>query len=436
LDGTPVVGDVDFANSGTTGVATTNWGTIAVGGMGKGGRGYYALNLTSTTAADEATAASMALWEFPRSVSDATLRANAFLNMGYSYGKAAIVKTRAKGWVVLVTSGYNNGKNPGDSQGDGLGHLFVLNAHTGDLIADLKTTGCNSSPTTKPCGLSQISVAVAAADIDGTADIAYGGDLYGNVYRFDLRAASASNWTVSKLATLRSGPNSSDPVQPITTVPQLGKITISGTDKYFVYVGTGLYLGKSDLPCPPAPATCEWTQDTQSTQTQTMYGLVDPRDGTTLPDPLLGTLIQQTYTTASDGTRTFTTNAVDYTTKNGWYVNFTGGERLVTDPSLAAGVLAFTSDTPSTTACIPGGSSNLYTLDYQTGGGITVGGVTYGGTFLGNALASRPVLIQLPDGKIKAIIRLSDSTTVTKDVPATATSQPGRRVSWRELIDK
>ena len=433
LDGTPVAGDIDFNNAGTTGNATTSWGTIAVGGFGKGGRGYYALNLTATTATDEAGAASKALWEFPRSITNSTQRASAFLNMGYSFGKPIIVKTTAAGWVALVTSGYNNGTNSGDSGGDGLGHLYVLNAKTGDLIADLTTTGCHATPTTNPCGLASINAYVENKDIDNTVEIAYGGDLYGNVYRFDLRGATVGGWSVSKLAKLRSGTLVSDPVQPITTVPELAKLTISGTDKYFVYVGTGMFLGKTDLPCPPSPATCSWTPDSQSTQTQTMYGLVDPRDGTTLPDPLLNSLVAQTYTTSSN-TRTFTTNTVNYSTQNGWYANFTAGERLVTDPALASGALLFTSSIPSTTACIPGGSSWLYALDYQTGGQIA--NASFGGTFLASALASRPVLIQLPNGKIKVIVRLSDTTTVIKEVPPIGTPSAGRRVSWRELIDK
>lgn len=433
LDGTPVAGDVDFNNAGSTGNAITDWGSIAVGGLGKGGRGYYALNVTSTTAATEAAAAAKALWEFPRSITDTTLRARAVLNLGYSFGKPIVVKTAAAGWVVLLTSGYNNGTNSGDSGGDGLGHLYVVNAKTGDLIADLTTAGCHATPAANPCGLSSINAYVENKDSNNTVEIVYGGDLYGNLYRFDLRAATVGAWSVSKLAKLRSGATAADPVQPITTVPELAKVTVSGTDRYFVYVGTGMYLGKTDLPCPPEPATCTWTPGSQSTQVQTMYALVDPRDGTTLPDPLLGSLVAQTYTTA--GTiRTFSANAVSYPTKKGWYTNFTGGERIVTDSALASGVLVFTSNIPSTTPCIPGGSSYLYALDYQTGG--QVANAAFGGKFQGSALASRPVLIQLPNGSVKAIVRLSDTTTVITDVPTTGTATAGRRVSWRELIDK
>lgn len=447
IDATPTVGDVDFdkANS-AAGTGTPDWRTIVVGGLGKGGRGYYALDVTTATANTEAAAAGKALWEFPRSISNSTNRTNAQNNLGYTFGKPVIVKTRAAGWVVLVTSGYNNGTNSGDSGGDGYGHLYVLNPKTGDLIKDIVTPQCRIDATTtasaansqaNPCGLTHINAYVEDRETDNTATYAYGGDLYGNVWRFDFTGDTTASWSVSKLAKLRSGNTATSAAQPITSVPELSKVTISGTNYYFVYVGTGQYLGKTDLPCPPS-GTCAWTPNAASTQTQTMYGLIDPRDGTTLPDPLLDNLLQQTYTT-SGNSRTFTTTAMTFSgggAKKGWYVNFTGGERIVTDPAIAAGALIFTSNIPDTTACQPGGSSWLYTLDYEDGGQTSTTDGSWGGTKLASALASRPVLIQLPDGTVKALTRLSDATTITTTVPVAATATAGKRVSWRELIDQ
>ena len=435
IDGTPVSGDADFNNTqGASG--TADWHTIVVGGFGKGGRGYYALDVTTPTATSEANAALKALWEFPRSIVNATQRASATQNIGYTFGKPIITKTTAAGWVVLVTSGYNNGTTTG---GDGYGHLYVINAKTGDLIADLVTPQCRTDVTASaansqanPCGLTFINGYVESRDINNLVEYVYAGDLYGNVWSFNLTGSTVASWSVTKLAVLRSGANSTDPVQPITTVPELAKININNVDRYFVYVGTGQYLGKSDLPCPPSPATCAWTPNAQSTQTQTMYGLVDPRTGTTLPDPLRGSLVAQTFTT-SGTTRTFSNNTINFTNKKGWYVDFTGGERIITDPALAAGALVFTSNIPNTTPCMPGGSSWIYAIDYQTGGQIS--GATWGGQFLSSALASRPVLVQLPDGSIKALVRLSDATTVTKGIPIPATASGGKRVSWRELLD-
>jgi type IV pilus assembly protein PilY1 len=419
VDGTPVPGDVDFKNiSGATG-SGTDWHTILAGGLGKGGRGYYALDVTTPNAASEADASSKVLWEFPNSIGNTSQRASAKLNMGYSYGKPIIVKTAAAGWVVLVTSGYNNGTNSGDSGGDGLGHLFVVNPKTGDLIKDIPTTGCGTTPTTTPCGLAQISAFVANGDIDNTATYVYGGDLNGNVWRFDLTGNSTNSWSVSKFATLK---DSSGAVQPVTTAPELTMLNTS----MMVFVGTGRYLGASDIPGVTGA-------NASSSQTQTMYGLQDKL--TALPDPLRASLQQQTLTT-SGSTRTISSNTVDYSTKNGWYVDLpTTGERLTTDPAVALSALVFTTNIPSSTVCQPGGSSWEYFLNVKTGGLVDNSTVTWSGTFLANALASRPVLIQLPSGKVVSLVRTSDAQTVKQDVPVSAPGSSPKRNSWRELIN-
>lgn len=411
VDGTPVSGDVDFKNvDGATG-SGTDWRTILVGGLGKGGRGYYALDISTPAASNELDVKNKVLWEFPNSITNATERSAAKLNMGYSHGKPTIVKTRAKGWVALVTSGYNNGTNVGDSGGDGVGHLYVINPKTGDLIKDIPTTGCTATPTANPCGLAQISAYVANSDIDNTVEYVYGGDLYGNVWRFDLTGASSGAWAVSKFATLADASNTT---QPITTAPEL--TSISGAR--MVFVGTGLYLGNPDV---------------STTQTQTMYGLKDSL--VALPNPLRPSLQQQTLTTTGT-TRTNSNNSVDFSTKNGWYIDLPStGERVNTDPVIALSALVFTSNIPSAIVCEPGGSSWEYFINVKTGGIVDNATSSASGVFLANALASRPVLVQLPSGKIVSIVRTSDAKTLEKEVPVSAPGFAPKRISWRELFN-
>ncbi|MHB9100350.1 MAG: pilus assembly protein [Sulfuricella sp.] len=413
VDGTPSSSDVDFSNTdGVTGNPDPSWKTILVGGLNKGGRGYYALDVTTPTAADEAAAAQKVLWEFPNSATNTTVKTN----IGYSFGKPIIVKTAGKGWVVLVTSGYNNGA---DTSGDGHGYLFVLNARTGDLIKALDT-GVGTS--TDPSGLAQIAAYAENSDIDNTATYVYGGDLKGNVWRFDLTATNTNSWDVKNLAVLK---DASSNTQAVTSVPELAKISINGTDKRFVYVGTGQYMGDTDV---------------ATTGTQTMYALVDDLSqpsGITpvISDPTRTSLQQQTLT-VSGTTRTATNTTVDFTTKKGWYVDMpASGERINTDPAIALGALVFASNIPSSDICTPGGSSWLNIIDYQTGGKLTNSTVLWSSTYLGNALASRPVLIKLPSGEVKALVRKSDATTITTGVPLPSSSTTGKRVSWRELLE-
>src|SRR5688500_11466653 len=113
---------VDAAPGGT-------WKTMLVSGMGKGGKSYFAIDVTDpASVTDEASAASKVMWEF-RDAAD----------LGYTFGRANIIKTRAFGgkWVVVLPAGYNNAS--------GLGMIFFLDAANGTLLKKM-STGTGAPP--------------------------------------------------------------------------------------------------------------------------------------------------------------------------------------------------------------------------------------------------------------------------------------------------
>jgi|GEM_PF-6496326 len=101
-----------------------DWHTILIGGLGKGGTSYYALDITdaSSTGDEETVAKNKSLWEFTDN------------NMGYTYGRPIISKTNAWDgkWVAILPSGYNNGTGDGQPKnGDGEGRIFFVDLKTG-----------------------------------------------------------------------------------------------------------------------------------------------------------------------------------------------------------------------------------------------------------------------------------------------------------------
>ena len=430
VDGTPSLGDVDFARTAGSGKEAPDWRTLLVGGLGKGGYGFYALDVTESTASDEAAAAAKVLWEFPNNATELQIVAN----LGYGFGRPVITKTADQGWVVLVSSGYNNIRKVERGKetitGDGKGHLFVLNARTGEVIKDIPT---GAGTTDDPAGLAAFSAYIDNAAVDNTLMQVYAGDLLGNVWRFDL-TGEVSNWNVKKLAALVDAKGTA---QPVTTAPELASIYESNAVYRFVYVGTGQYLGDSDV---------------KTTQTQTLYGLVDDMSTAPTIAPLRGDsgeLQEQTLSAPFSVTDTSGNTTVQRTASNakvvlagagkkrGWYIDLNvAGERINTDPQLALGSLVFTSNIPSGELCVPGGSSYLNILDYRTGGALDATLLAWSSKSLGRALASRPVLVQLPSGKLRALIRLSSDKTIAEGVPVPLAKPPMRRVSWRELPDR
>jgi type IV pilus assembly protein PilY1 len=74
-------------------------------------------------------------------------------------------------------------------------------------------------------------------------------------------------------------------------------------------------------------------------------------------------------------------------------------------------------------------------LDYTTGGALTTSTTGLAGIKLGDALASRPVVILLPSGAIKVLVRTSDGRTLTPEtgIPVKALKAP-KRAATREIL--
>ncbi|MDD5329518.1 MAG: PilC/PilY family type IV pilus protein [Sulfuricella sp.] len=387
VDGAPTIGDI-CPTAPTTACSASEWKTVLIGGLGRGGRGYYAMDITDPINPK-------ALWNFS-SGNDGDL--------GYSYGKPLISKLADGTWVALVTSGYNNIPNDPASvtTGDGKGYLYVLNASTGALIRKIGTT---EGSTASPSGLAQINNWVDSLDLDNTTLRVYGGDLYGNLWRFN-----ADTGDVHKIAAFGS-------TQPVTVRPELGDID----SKPVIFIGTGRYLGLSDL---------------SDTSTQSIYAIKDNLDASTLANPQ-SVLVQQTMTTSGSGlTRTVSNNGVDWNTQMGWYINLPDTkERVNVDPILQLGTLTIASNTPTAGDCAPGGYSWLYNFDYRTGSFIS----STTGQIVANKLNYITVglnVVKLPDGTV-IIYRTGHKNPVpeVREMPVGGGAVEAKRVTWRELMN-
>jgi type IV pilus assembly protein PilY1 len=416
VDGTPVAGDADLQCAGTgcdPGATASNWRTLLVGGLRKGGYGYYALDVTNPVQATESAASTnLVRWEFPNASTSAAVRAN----VGYSYGRPIIAKTAAAGWVVLVTSGYANGTGGGHSGGDGQGYLFVLNAATGALIRAISTGEGTASD---PSGLAPITAWADNAAYDPLISNVYGGDLKGNLWRFDLsHATDVNQWSVTRMARLR---DASGNVQAITGEPELAQV---GTQKY-VYVGTGRYLGLADVPGASGAAS-------HATIRHSMYGIIDNGTNTVVQRSTAGMLSVNTTTRSGSGS----TSTVSMTTagigSRGWVIDLpANGERIDTNPQNVLGALTFTSNIPiGGDPCAPQGATHFWQVDFTNGQRIA--GSQYMSQWIGDAIGSRPAAVQVAQGYLAYITRTDGERVVMSVQPPNAPT-PGRRKSVREL---
>lgn len=423
VNATPKAGDVYFDN---------DWHTVLIGGLGAGGRGFYALDITNP-------GSPTVLWEFTHDTRKTT-GYTTDADLGYSYGIPVITKLSDGTWVVIVSSGYNN-----VAPGSGRGVVWILNAQTGAILKKIDTgagsssaavPGCSTAPC--PAGLAQLSAYVENASTNNLALRLYGGDLLGHVWRIDLSELSASNAVSTPvvpqlLATLADAHGTR---QPITTRPELGDYL----GNHLVFVGTGQLLGLNDL---------------SSSQSQSLYALKDPLTSpsglsglypnprNTLCSAIITTncFVKQSLINSGSGRRADSTvqYAVNPGSMNGWMIDLpVSGERMSTDMDLQLGTLAFITNIPATgTGCNVGGSSYLNYLDYRNGLAVAPGTNSSTGVLLSSGtstgLSSGLSLVRLTNGRVVAITNLSDGTSQTNILPTSSVGPSTRRVSWREL---
>ena len=350
-DGTPAIGDVPFPDTASTPPvpSVSNWQTILVAGENNGGNSVYALNITQPqTMTSPSAVANNVLWEFTDP------------NLGQTYGTPVIARIPYQGqtiYAAIFSSGYNNSTQTP--------YLFIVNAQTGALLNSVNlcsydTTACNSSQAN---GAS--SPTVGSTYGNGTDNRVYIGDLQGNLWRVDLSALNPANGQknvpapVSLLFRTPTLPASINGTivnlpQPITTPPL---VTLNpnypAQPGLMVIFGTGQLLQQSDL---------------TNTQVQSVYGVWDTGNGSTVAQ---SSLVQQTIYTTSIGSvqvRLMSKNPINWPNKLGWYVNLPAtGERMISNMLLYAGQVIFTSYAPTPNVCGAGGSSYLMDFNYATG---------------------------------------------------------------------
>ena len=391
VDATPQVFDVDFAKTYASGLSDPAWTTMVVGGLGKGGRGFYALDITDPSAmSTEADVSGKVLWEISNTTSG-------FENMGYSYGVPVMVKTAKYGWTLILTSGYNNT--------DGQGYLYLVNPRTGELLETIGTG--QAAP-----GMTHASAFIKNYT-DGIADAVYAGDLDGKLWRFDLTKTTGS---FDRPVVLFQAVSPDGGGQPITSAP-IAEIHPT-TRNRMVLFGTGKLLDG---------------QDVSLTQRQSFYSVIDGNNNQFAVAPT-SALSRNELT----GVASLTTSVVIPSTSRGWYYDLPLDNnvawRITITPSAADGVALFTATLTSGDACSPAGQGRAYAVDYASGESVLASKTNPMESVAYLALGSSPTdnIIIKKDGTLGGVAGGADGKTQEISFNKRA-SMNVRLINWREL---
>lgn len=371
-----------------------------VGGLGKGGKGYYCLDITEVDRMDSHSPENLkqlVQWEFKDDV-----------GLGYTFSEPVIVRTKSAQHETVVIFGNGYGSQ------DGYSRLFIVDALTGQVLRNLNTEQGTDNGMSSPI--------VTDVNNDGKADFVYAGDLKGHIWKWTLESDNPELWDFS----FRDRDSKPAPLfttaahQPVTTRPDV--LRHPSRHGYMVCFGTGKFLGVSDL----------YTENIQA-----VYGIWDYGDD---PGESLGTfnaetgglsnhpdqgvskvrLVSQRILSSDDVDglpvlRTVSNHPVHYITipdaqdsnpnqrvkkglpnpvrDAGWYLDLTASERVCQNVRIRNNVLIALTRFPSPVPCRGGGSSLIYALDPATGAMVEKAVCVETPTPV-----NEPLIISTPDG--------------------------------------
>lgn len=425
VDGTPMVGD--FEKTGST-AASPIWGTLLVGGLGAGGRGFYGLDITTqsdfATASEASLASTLPIWEFT---------SNQDADVGYTFNEPSIspitgayrqiakyadatVPTGV--WRVAVGNGYGS---TGGVLGTARAVLYLLDANTGaaptKLVASIIGDNGLSAPTP------------VDTDRDGLMDTIYAGDLMGNMHKFQFSRVSGLDLVLARPSDSGAAWRYIGIVyasgQPITTAPSV-VAACEGTG-WNVLFGTGKLNEELD--------------DTD-TANRGFYNVLDRSPSSSLTVPASDVVAIGAFSPVDLGNglvgRNWTTP--NLSGRRGWRMTFSNGERVLTNSTIPpdTGAVLFATTRPRGNVCSAGDSGYVMAANICSGrtGDLLVNGQVVGGLAIDSSGIVKVSNTYTSGTNQQVVVCNQDGCKGTQAPRLLNTSAPRGRYSWREILTK
>ena len=418
VDGSPKVSDVWIYSDPTdTTKSVDEWRTILICGLRKGGKQYFALDLTDTLNP-------VFLWEFPRSNDASTLA-----KVGQSWSDPAVNKVKVEymgelyeRWVAFIGGGFDPNETKTAQASIGRA-FFVIDIKTGEIIWEYFRDSAVTYPNTDPRSFMTYSFPAppTATDTDGNGyvDRVYIGDLGGQMWAFNVsfnavNRTSNSLWSVYRLT---QPPASTAEKHPVFYQPA---IAFDDYRNPWVYYGTGDH---------------EYPVDTTNPN-EFFYAVKD--DGLGVYPRRENQELQEI-----NSVNTFTPDP----TKKGWFMRMERSaqlvEKVLARPVVFDNILYFTTFAykGNATGCSIEGDARLYMLYYQTGGGalnvdelIDLSGTPSSQRYIniGQGVPSNPVVSVNNKGKASIVIGTTNNQVFSQQAFSSSTGKT--LLYWREVI--
>ena len=330
--------------------------TFMFGAMGQGGRGAYALNIGAVANSDRSGwNKTVPLFETEKGSGN---------KLGYTIGSTQIGRVSIKRdttpvnlesnvrYSGFLASGY---RTEDVNSADNETALYIYDmtgkeAGTQDTGKNVSSAGKLLAKIPAPNGKGGLSTpTLVDTDFDGIVDIAYAGDRYGNMFRFDLSGETPSKWSAQMI--FQGSGN-----QPITSAPAVSR---RSKDKYVVIFGTGSEIYQNEL-------------TNTNGQINAVYGIYDDVSTDESKKAVLANSSElEQQTRESDGEHIYVSDNKVGKDKKGWSLTLGPNERVTVKPTMILRTAVVTirkyesktihTDSSSTDVCLPDSTSTQTT---------------------------------------------------------------------------
>ena len=402
------------------------WSTLAVAGMGAGGKSLFAVKLFTG-----GSNAISGLWEISAPATNTP--ANAWNDLGYSYSKAVVARTKGNQWVAVFGNGY--GSHTGKAA------VYVVDLATGALVKEIVVDNNSTGTPAEIAAGTGLSSPQAVLNAQHQIEKVYAGDLRGRLWEFDFSSPDSSAWSVANAgsALFEAGVNQPITVQPLI-VEQQESVEGGG---HLIMFGTGKLNEVSDK---------------MDKSLQAFYSVWDAEDNNS---PVLKAELQaQSITDVKTikGKQYFETseNLVNWKTQKGWYLPLiyegkAEGERVIYPAQTTLGRVVFTTGkVDASDPCESSGSGRLVELDVYSGamlakpvldtngdGHVDDDDELTSGLIIDGGLPGMPVIVdegELKDTQTKFVLLSTGEVEIVDEGGGGDTSSSlSQRILWRQL---
>jgi len=315
------------------------WQKVLLGSTGAGPAGVFALNVTDVTTSSTSATDNIVMWEIDQTHDEVGDQ------LGHVLEDLHIFKTNDGEWVALFGNGYNSAEQNA--------HLVIVPLEDPDdafTIETQNTPGDNGLGGVTPVDMTG----------NGLVDWVYGGDLEGNMWRFDLSSDDSSDWTANLL--FQAVDEAGDP-QPITAAPAVVPHTSADVEMSVLF-GTGRFFLDGD------------EEAGDDAQIQTFYSLQDDGETTIAGRNELHEVRITSQENVDDdvasAVRRIGSDGQIEASDRGWYLDLAPngvrtGERVIDKPLIIGDRVFFLSQIPEPDICAQGGRSWLNEVGVETG---------------------------------------------------------------------